>query len=90
MRSLSVLVTGRVQGVGFRYFVLQEARNLKLTGWVRNTADYNVEVYAEGEEEKLMELLYILEEGPPMANVVSVSKSWGEARGIYLDFNVEY
>jgi acylphosphatase len=61
---LHFLVRGRVQGVGFRWFVHREASELGLKGWVRNTEDGDVEVMAAGDEESLSELRTSLTKGP--------------------------
>jgi acylphosphatase len=61
---LHFLIQGRVQGVGFRWFVHREASQLDLRGWVRNTEDGEVEVLASGEEAKLAELSASLRRGP--------------------------
>lgn len=61
------LVHGRVQGVGFRYFVARHANRLGLTGWVRNLPDGRVEVLAGGAPERLGELESSLKVGPPHA-----------------------
>ena len=61
---LHFLIQGRVQGVGFRWFVHREASELDLCGWVRNTEDGNVEVVAAGEAEDLAELRASLRRGP--------------------------
>ncbi len=61
---LHFLVQGRVQGVGFRWFVHREASELELRGWVRNTEDGDVEVVAAGEPEDLAELRASLKHGP--------------------------
>ncbi len=66
------LVTGRVQGVGFRYFVRREARRLGLNGWVRNLPDGEVEVLASGTAAALAVLEAALRRGPPMASVTNV------------------
>jgi acylphosphatase len=58
------LIQGRVQGVGFRWFVHREASELDLRGWVRNTEDGDVEVVAAGDEPGLAELRSSLERGP--------------------------
>ena len=71
-RVLHVAVRGRVQGVGFRWFVRERARALKLSGWVRNAADGSVEVLAEGEATALEELRALLGRGPTGANVAEV------------------
>lgn len=61
---LHFLVMGRVQGVGFRWFVQREASELDLRGWVRNTEDGDVEVVATGHPEDLAELRASLKRGP--------------------------
>jgi acylphosphatase len=58
------LVQGRVQGVGFRWFVHREASELSLKGWVRNTEEGEVEIVVAGEEESLDELRTSLKRGP--------------------------
>ncbi len=63
------LVTGRVQGVGFRWFVEKEASDLGLAGWVRNRQDGTVEVMAAGPNEQLNKLYSKLQQGPRAARV---------------------
>jgi acylphosphatase len=69
---LHVLVRGRVQGVGFRWFVRETARELGLAGWVRNRPDGSVEVAAEGSADLLEKLRHELLQGPPGAAVASL------------------
>ena len=69
------LVRGRVQGVGFRWFVEREAHMLAVAGWVRNNHDGSVEVLAQGTREQLSGLHARLREGPPAARVDSVDVS---------------
>jgi acylphosphatase len=88
-RRLQAIVHGRVQMVGFRYFVVQEARRLSLTGWVRNADDgATVEVVAEGPEEALRRLEEVLRDGPPGARVDGVDAQWSEALDGYAAFAV--
>ena len=68
------LVRGRVQGVGFRYFVQREARRLGLQGWVRNLADGRVEAHAQGSAAALAEFSGALHTGPRFAEVRSVEE----------------
>jgi acylphosphatase len=70
-----MLVRGRVQGVGYRSSCCQKAKELDLTGWVRNCPDGSVEVQAEGTVHKLTELRLWCERGPKGAEVHSVSHS---------------
>jgi acylphosphatase len=69
------LISGLVQGVGFRYFVLREARALALAGWVRNLSDGRVEVVANGGLGDLELLEELITRGPPHAQVSRVDKS---------------
>jgi acylphosphatase len=69
---LYVAVRGRVQGVGFRWFVRERARALGLAGWVRNRPDGSVEVLAAGSEADLVTLRRLLRTGPPGAVVTAV------------------
>lgn len=86
---LSATVTGRVQGVGFRYFVTTQARQLGLTGRVRNEPDGSVTLDAEGPRESLERLLAHLHEGPRAARVDGVRARWGEPEGAYEGFRAE-
>ena len=72
VERIRAVVSGRVQGVGFRYFVLQTARGLELTGYVCNTPEGNVEVLADGPPHSLDALVKKLNEGPPTSLVQSV------------------
>lgn len=67
-------ITGRVQGVGFRYATQQEARRLQLLGWVRNCADSSVEASATGAQEQLDAFEHWLHQGPPGARVEQVTR----------------
>jgi len=67
-----VLVSGRVQGVGFRYYAVLRARELGLAGWVRNLHDGRVEVHLEGDAAELERMVDWLREGPPSARVDEV------------------
>jgi acylphosphatase len=67
-----VLVSGRVQGVGFRWYARERAEQLGLAGWVRNLPDGRVELLLEGREGAVEAMLVWLERGPPAAHVRSV------------------
>lgn len=87
--SLRALVRGRVQGVGFRAFVVWRARELGLRGFARNLSDgTTVEVIAEGPRATLETLLTALRSGPTMSYVKAVDVTWGEASGSYDGFGV--
>ncbi len=88
-RRVRLLISGRVQGVGYRYFVEQIASELKLTGYARNLSDGRVEVYAAGSEEKLSELAGHLRMGPRMADVRGLEEIEASVLD-YRDFRIEY
>jgi len=74
MAAHRYLVSGRVQGVGFRYFVLRRANELGLRGFVRNLPGGSVEVVAEGGDDALAELELALASGPALARVEGVER----------------
>ncbi|HET6437792.1 MAG TPA: acylphosphatase [Anaeromyxobacter sp.] len=71
-----VVVKGRVQGVGFRYTTVDQARRLGVFGWVRNAQDGTVEAEAEGERAAVEALVRFLHRGPPGAFVEDVAILW--------------
>lgn len=85
---LHAYVSGRVQGVGFRYFVMQTAMERKLSGWVRNLYDGRVEVMAEGEHEAINGLLIQLRRGPVSAVVEDVKVDFSVGEGKHARFTV--
>jgi acylphosphatase len=85
---LHVIIEGYVQGVGFRAFVIDQARRIGVTGWVRNRWDSSVEVCVEGERRILDGFLETLKRGPAAANVREVSAEWQTASGEFADFRM--
>ncbi len=85
-QRLHAIVEGHVQGVGYRMFVIEEARRLDLKGWVRNRSDETVEVTAEGEREDLEQLVFALREGPHLATVSHVETTYSSASGEFKQF----
>ena len=81
-------ITGRVQGVGFRYAALAEARRLGIRGWVRNTPDGAVELLAEGDEPRLRQLTAWCHAGPPGARVDAVEQQGHAPAGELTDFRI--
>lgn len=75
MNTVRFIVNGRVQGVGFRWFVMREAARLDLAGYVRNLPDGSVEVVAQGPATALASLESALAHGPPSARVSNVDKA---------------
>ncbi len=89
IKKLVARVRGKVQGVGYRFFVQHQAALLGLKGVARNQLDGSVEVILEGEEEKLRKILRLLHIGPPLSRVISVEHSFHEASGEFIDIEVE-
>jgi len=88
---LSATIHGRVQGVYFRRFVRNAARELGLTGYVRNLAGGNtVEAQAEGARPQLDELLKQLKVGPRGARVQEVEAAWSDYSGRFTDFEIRH
>jgi acylphosphatase len=83
-------ITGRVQGVAFRYYAQAEAERLGITGWIRNDADGSVEVWAEGFEEETQGFCDWLHRGPPHARVDAVLHNWKQPLKTYKSFSIVY
>jgi len=90
LASLQAIVYGYVQGVFFRAFVSTQAKELGLTGYVRNLPGGEVEVQAEGDREQLEKLIGYLKVGPPTARVSKVVTEWSDYTGNYSGFRVRY
>ena len=87
---LHAVIHGDVQGVGFRYFVMREARSLGLRGWVRNRDDGSVELVAEGDRRDLERLLDAARRGPSQAHVGDVGVDWSPATGNLKPFDLTF
>ena len=85
-KRVQARISGRVQGVGFRYFATHVAQGLSVVGTVRNTIDGGVEAVAEGEEAKLHEFLVALHHGPHAAEVTGIATAWDEPTGEFPNF----
>ena len=88
MKRLSVTIFGRVQGVGFRYFLRSQARALGLNGWVQNTDQNTVESMVEGSETALKEFLKLCHKGPLFARVENVIPEWETATKEFSGFEI--
>ena len=86
-KRLHLIIHGRVQGIGYRYSAVRQARALGLTGFVRNCGDGTVEVVAEGEEKHLAQLLAWCKNGPMLARVTTADEHWEECRREFQDFS---
>ena len=90
MVRVRIIISGFVQGVGFRYFIKEKADQLRLSGWVRNTPDGTVEAVIEGDEDKIDDVITACKEGPPPANVKQVNVEKSGARGDLKEFTISY
>jgi acylphosphatase len=84
-----LIIGGRVQGVGFRYFTQEAAAREGVTGWVRNRPDGRVEAYIEGETETVTRLERALRRGPPAARVDDVEAESELPSGEYSGFVIK-
>ena len=82
------IVKGRVQGVSFRYYTLEKARELGVLGFVRNRWDGTVEIVAEGQDSSLRRLVTWLYAGPRWARVANVEVTWEDPIGEFKQFEV--
>ena len=87
MKQAHIFISGRVQGVSFRYFVKTNAKKLGVTGWVQNTEDGGVEAVFTGEKEKVEELLALCRKGPMIAEVKHVGFDWEDGEA-FDDFTI--
>jgi acylphosphatase len=83
-------ISGRVQGVGFRYFVHKKAEALNIKGWVKNTPRGSVEVMAQGDETDVETFIDYLRTGPSMARVTNLSKNQMPELENFNRFEVRY
>ena len=88
--GMHLYVSGRVQGVAFRYSAIREARSIGVTGWVRNRHDGRVELLVEGEEANVIEMLEWCYQGPPGAQVTDVEIERLPYSGNGVDFELAY
>ena len=88
MSAVRALIAGRVQGVGFRYFVALEARALGLAGFVRNLRDGRVEAVVSGPQEQVEALLAACRRGPPGSRVEGVEVGQASAEGLTEPFEI--
>ena len=88
MNRYHIIVSGMVQGVGFRYFVYYNASSFNLTGWVRNCYDGSVEIEAQGPELDLSAFVKKLKEGNSYASVDDVSVSEIKTRNNERSFRI--
>lgn len=83
-----LIISGRVQGVFFRYSTKDEADALGITGWVRNRREGTVETVAEGPRDKLDKFVEWCRHGPPHARVTDVQENWEEPKHEFTGFSL--
>jgi acylphosphatase len=88
--ELYAVVVGQVQGVGFRYFVVQKAQPLGIHGFVRNDQNGDVEVVAQGMRAALEQLLVLLRQGPSAAQVQDVHTTWRDITEHVSGFHIRW
>lgn len=85
-----IIVSGRVQGVNFRYFTQQNAIRLGIRGYVKNLPDGGVEIVADGEKAAINQFVAILWKGPPAASVDAVNVAESPIGAEFTTFSIEF
>lgn len=86
--AVKLVVSGIVQGVGYRYFIARCASDLNVKGYARNLYNGDVEIYAEGKKEYLEELINLAKTGPRHAHVDKASIQWLDFKNNYDNFEI--
>ena len=86
--TANMKITGKVQGVGFRYFVLRQAQELSINGWVSNKPNGDVGALAQGEKADLERFISKVKEGPSFSRVEDVSLNWVNEAEQYFGFEI--
>ena len=84
--AVNIIIKGKVQGVGYRYFTLKKAQELHIIGWVKNQSDGTVALFGQGNKRNLELLIAILKQGPSFSKVDEVIVNWEHAHAEYTDF----
>ena len=87
--TVNLTISGKVQGVGFRYFVLRQAQELGITGWVSNKPNGHVEALAQGDKEDLDQFIAKVKEGPSFSRVDDVILNWEDGQENYTSFEID-
>lgn len=90
MTEVHLKIYGEVQGVGFRYATLRQAREFGLVGWVRNAPDGTVEIVAQGEKAVLESLINWIKTGPNFSTMRGVEARWQTPQEQYQNFEIQY
>ena len=87
--TVNMTISGKVQGVGFRYFVLRQAQELSINGWVSNKSNGDVEALAQGEKADLEQFIAKVKEGPSFSSVDDVILNWEDGQENYTSFEID-
>jgi len=90
MIQYEITIAGRVQGVGFRYFVLQKAKEMEIKGWVKNTVDGGVIALAQGIEGELKTFIDFLYIGPTLSRVDRITVIKMQVSTVFDNFSIKY
>jgi len=85
-----VMISGRVQGVSFRYYTVQMAQRLQVMGWVRNRADGKVEAVFEGGKDAVESMIALCRKGPSAASVDNLDIDWETPTEEFSGFNMRF
>ncbi len=88
--AVHLIVSGYVQGVGFRYYTRVHANRMGVRGWVRNNPDGTVEIEAEAPHTTLKEFIAAVRRGPSHGNVRAIDATWKTAEGHPAGFHIKY
>ena len=87
-QAVRIIAHGRVQGVGFRFFVRMAASRLGVKGWVRNCADGTVETHGEGDRDTLDAFIEMVRRGPTFGNVTDLDIDWSAPVELMVSFEI--
>ncbi|MCF7793502.1 MAG: acylphosphatase [Candidatus Cloacimonetes bacterium] len=90
MKSIEIIVSGRVQGVSFRYFTVQQANLYQILGNVRNTPDGKVKIIAVGDEGNMESFIEAVKQGPRLSRVEDIHISPLKSHQDFTNFRIEY
>lgn len=90
MNQLHILVSGNVQGVGYRYFAQMKAMTYGITGWAKNSDDGSVEIIASGQKENLDQFVKELREGNPFSEVIDIQIQQSDETNVFHSFTIKY
>lgn len=88
MKTAHIIISGFVQGVGYRHFVRSNAQKLGLTGWVANSIDRKVEAVFSGSAERIEEMIRLCRKGPFLSEVENVEVEWKETEKVFDSFEI--